>query len=150
MDPTAIGTTSNGQHLFSHGTDNVCNISGYGHFTPNENDGHLYPSNYSDPHAGCFTCLSLFKLYINPTSYILLLLFCKRKDWGLVRWISLPEISESISHRMRIKYTSSGSFLHLLMASLSPGWPENLSYLCVARTEKVGRSVAAIKCTGLT
>ena len=78
MDPTAIDTTSNGQHLFSHGTDNFCNISGYGHFTPDENDGHLYPSNYSDPHAGCFTCLILFKLYNSPTGYILLLPFWKK------------------------------------------------------------------------
>ena len=71
MDPTAIHTTSNGQHLFSHGTDNFCNISGYGHFTPNENDGHLYPSNYSDPHAGCFTCLILLSrtTTLQATSY---------------------------------------------------------------------------------
>ena len=34
MDPTAIDT-SNGQHLFSHGIDNL-GISGYGHLIPNE------------------------------------------------------------------------------------------------------------------
>ena len=92
MDPTAIDTTSNGWHLFSHGTDNFCNISGYGHFTPNENDGQLYPSNYSDPYAGCFTCLILFKLYNNPTGYILSLPFCTRKDWGLDDLVCLTDL----------------------------------------------------------
>ena len=149
MDPTAINTTSNGQYLFSHGIYNLCSISGYGHFTPDENDGHLYPSNYSDPHAGCFTCLILFKLYNNPTSYILLLLFFKRKDWGLVRRISLPEISEPISHRMGLKSTSLGSSPSadgLLITWMA--WHHIMSF-CVARTEKMGRSVAAVKCKGL-
>ena len=35
------------------------------------------------------------------------------------------------------------------MDSLSPGWPDNLSYLGVARTEKMGRGIVAVKGTGL-
>ena len=39
-----------------HGTDNTfCNVGGYGHFTPYENDDHFCPSVYS----WCFTCLIL-------------------------------------------------------------------------------------------
>ena len=77
MDPTAINTTSNGQHLNSPGTDNPFHsISGYGHFIPYENDDHFCPSIYS----GCFTCLICIKLYINPTGYNLSLPFCIRKD----------------------------------------------------------------------
>ena len=59
----------------SHGTANTCSVSGYGHFTPYENDDHFHPSIYS----GCFTYLILFKLYINPTGYTLSLPFCIRK-----------------------------------------------------------------------
>ena len=58
MDPTAIDTTSNGQHLFSHGTDNFCNISGYGHFTPNENDGHFIQAITLIPMLGALHVLS--------------------------------------------------------------------------------------------
>ena len=41
MDPTAINTTSNGQYLFSHGMYNLCSVSGYGHFTPYENNDYF-------------------------------------------------------------------------------------------------------------
>ena len=56
----------------SYGTETTFHsVSGYGHFTPDENDGHLYPSNYSDPHAGCFTCLILLShtTTLQATSY---------------------------------------------------------------------------------
>ena len=43
------------------------------------------PSIYS----GCFTCLMFFKLYINPTCYILSLPFGTRKDWGLENLVCL-------------------------------------------------------------
>ena len=62
---------------YSPGTGNTFHsISGYGHFLPYENDDHFCPRIYS----GCFTCLILIRLYINPTCYNLSFQFCIRKD----------------------------------------------------------------------
>ena len=71
---------------YSPGTGNTFHsISGYGHFLPYENDDHFCPRIYS----GCFTCLILIRLYINPTCYNLSFQFCIRKDWGLDELVCL-------------------------------------------------------------
>ena len=52
----------------SHGTDNnFHHISVYSHFIQYKNYNHHWSSIYSDPCAGCFTCLILFKSYNKPT-----------------------------------------------------------------------------------
>ena len=59
-------------------------------------------------------------------------------------------MSEPINHRMGLKFTSSGSSPPadgLLITWMA--WHLLMS-LCVATTEKVGRSIVAVKGTGLT
>lgn len=105
MDPITTETNANGRQQHPH-------WSGYGHATPQGSDGYRCPNMFvTSLGAGG---LILFKC---TTLDDLLLSFCKRSEGGLLRLISLPEITEPVRGRMALRARSiihgrPGSSLH--------------------------------------
>lgn len=93
--------------------DNICTGPGYGHVIPQGSDG------YGCPNICLAPVLELGGLILFKCTTLgdLLLPFCKRSEGGLIRLISLPEITEPGRGRMGLKVMSAQRLPILLMAS---------------------------------